>query len=427
MGGGGGTGGDSTKMTTDLSADLVGGLLAPTTASWDISVGGFGGKGGAGGGVTVDNSAGITTVGHFANGILAQSIGGGGGAGGERTKIATELGGVPSLGLLSVIDPSITLAVGGFGSNGGAGGGVDVSNSGAITTAGHFANGILAQSVGGGGGAGGSLMTLDITAIPDTSVDFDLSGRQLFPGWPRWPGGAGGVVTVTNSNGGDITTGGDFANGILAQSIGGGGGTNGSIATSSLVLAGGEYSSTLLKGASAGAGNGGAVTVENSADIVTHGGFAHGILAQSIGGGGGFGGISESGGTSELDLNLQATGVFVENAGFGTAFAGSAGGNGSAGAVSVTNTNTGSHHDNRRDVPWHLRPECRRYWYGRTGHRHAGRRHQGLWREVPWHLCSKRGWGRQWKYHHQQRRHRPGWLGRDGGGTSISMAEPTTP
>jgi hypothetical protein len=94
----------------------------------------------------------------------------------------------------------------------------------------------------------------------------------------------------------------------------------------------------VLKGSSAGSGSGGTVTVENSGDIVTHGWFAHGILAQSIGGGGGFGGIGEDGGISTLGFGATAKGVLAGNTGFGVGFAGSAGGSGSAGAVSVTHT-----------------------------------------------------------------------------------------
>ncbi|MBN2131424.1 MAG: hypothetical protein JW741_18125 [Sedimentisphaerales bacterium] len=334
IGGGGGAGGDTTKSTMDVSADFVGAIL-PMDASLSVSLGGWGGMGGAGGHVIVENDGDIMTAGHFANGILAQSVGGGGGAGGASTKFAIEMGLVPPGGFLSDVGGSAELSVGGLGGLGGAGGLVTIDNSGSITTAGHFANGILAQSIGGGGGAGGGIMSIDVTILGETlpPPGFDSS---LSLGGYGGLGGAGGVVSVGNR--GDIATAGDFATGISAQSIGGGGGTNGSVTTYSLALAGGEPSAKSLKGASAGTGHGGAVSVDNSADIVTQGGFAHGILAQSIGGGGGFGGISEDGGISTLDFDPTANGIFAENTGFGVGFAGSAGGWGSAGAVNVTHT-----------------------------------------------------------------------------------------
>jgi hypothetical protein len=103
-------------------------------------------------------------------------------------------------------------------------------------------------------------------------------------------GGDAGNVDVTNQ-GGTITTTGDSADGIDAQSIGGAGGAR------ALSLANGVLSPTtppmgasvqISVGGNGGvSGNGGNVTVDNSSAINTSGGDAIGIFAYSIGGGDG--------------------------------------------------------------------------------------------------------------------------------------------
>ncbi len=207
--------------------------------------GGSGGStGGAGGQATVNNNATIETFGEGAYGILAQSIGGGGGDGGSS-------GGL--------------VAIGGKGSGGGEGGTASVTNGGSVTTHGLFANAILAQSIGGGGGNGGS------------------SGGLVALGGNGAGTTTGGSVTVTNS--GTLKAYASFANGILAQSIGGGGGNGGSSA--GLFSFGGDGglgadagSVTVFSGGNIETGiNGGSVN-------------ANGIMAQSVGGGGGNGGNS---------------------------------------------------------------------------------------------------------------------------------------
>ncbi|MGC5371960.1 hypothetical protein ACPXA3_32015, partial [Klebsiella pneumoniae] len=50
---------------------------------------------------------------------------------------------------------SAEVSLGGTGGGGGAGAGAYVTNNGLVKTSGNFADGILAQSVGGGGGTGG--------------------------------------------------------------------------------------------------------------------------------------------------------------------------------------------------------------------------------------------------------------------------------
>ena len=94
-------------------------------------MGGKGAAGGNGGVVNVTNEATIQTYGGNARGIYAQSIGGGGGDGGNA-------GGF--------------VGVGGEGSGTSDGGDVTVTNHGLIETEGYRSHAIFAESVGGGGG-----------------------------------------------------------------------------------------------------------------------------------------------------------------------------------------------------------------------------------------------------------------------------------
>lgn len=347
VGGGGGSGGSSSLLRAEIGAmtKLWELLLPSVDFNFDLTVGGSGGDGGSGGMVDLTNTGDIDTAGRFAHGILAQSVGGGGGSGGNATKMDFSLGiDLWELaGLGDFFDFSSSFTIGGSGGVDGDGGAVVVRNSGSIATQSHFANGILAQSVGGGGGSLGDSMEVDAD-LPDEimeairSVPIPLMETTLRPGGASGAKGDGGEVRVYND--GLIATQGHFANGILAQSIGGGGGASGIVVSDKYDLIDPLNSFVRLQGRNGGTGNGGDVIVENSADITTQGVFAHGILAQSIGGGGGFAGISEELGISSLELGHAARGVFSENTGVGVGFAGSAGGSGSAGAVSVT------HHGN---------------------------------------------------------------------------------
>jgi len=274
VGGGGGSGG------------AAGGLF---------SFGGTGDAGGNGGPVTVTNNSQIQTAGDFANGIFAQSVGGGGGEGGNTG----------SVGILDV-------SMGGQGGSGGYGGMVQVANSQAIDTAGFYSAGIFAQSAGGGGGAGGYAVSVAGGVTCDWAIALGGSGGQ---------GGDGGSAGVTNS--GAITTQGDLSHGISATSIGGGGGCGGfSIAASATFLNGGSLS---MGGSGGGGGDGGQVTLKNSGAITTSGFSSSGLLALSLGGGGGAGGYSISGSFGSF---------FTHSCNFG----GSGGDGGSGGEVVVANT-----------------------------------------------------------------------------------------
>ncbi len=261
IGGGGGDGGDF--------EGLFGGK------------GGAGGKGGDGGTVSVTSTGAITTSGINASGILAQSIGGGGGVGG--------------------VSDAVVVALGGDGGGGGASGKVQVVNQGTIATAGYAATGLQAQSIVGGGGAAG---------VSGAAISIGGSG-----------GSDGGEVagTVSVGNTGTIATSGDAASAIMAQSIGGGGGS----AAGASSEAGSTSYGVFALGATGGAGgDGGTVTVTDIGTLSTAGDFSHGLLAQSIGGGGGSGG------------DAFAIGVLTAPAG---AFGGQGAGGGDGGVVTVTN------------------------------------------------------------------------------------------
>ena len=254
--------------------------------------------------MTVNSSGSISTSGSFAHGILAQSVGGGGGTGGDARTFDITLTANPAdfIPFVGDISYASTLTLGGTAGGGGQGGNVNVSSSGAITTQGPAAYGILAQSVGGGGGAAGSAVewefsTVDLTHInevPFYSICANLTNIKTTLDGRAGAAGDGGTVTVNNS--GTITTHGAFSYGILAQSVGGGGGlvsmynpygvtsTNfGADAEGTLTQA--EGIGATFAGSLGGTGSGGNVIVNHSGSITTTGQGAHGIFAQSAGGG----------------------------------------------------------------------------------------------------------------------------------------------
>ena len=260
VGGGGGNG-----------SGAISGSLSEV-ASINVAVGGTGGDGGGGGTVTLANNGGASTVSDNSIGVAAQSIGGGGGNGGFA------IGGSLSEGF------SGSIAVGGNGSAGGDGSTVSLTGSGAVTTGGFKSTGILAQSIGGGGGNGGFSIAGSIAE--DAAASFAIGGQS-------GGGGNGGAVTLNTSS--NVTTGGDLAYGILAQSIGGGGGTGG-FAIAGQISAGENIGGlTIAVGGKAGdGGTANTVNLTSGGAILTTGEGAHGVTGQSIGGGGGNGGFAGS-------------------------------------------------------------------------------------------------------------------------------------
>ena len=243
---------------------------------------GGGGHGASGGTVTIQGTGSITTQGASeAPGMLAQSIGGGiGGASMAETSVQSQDTDPP------VPNLSLSVAVGGSGGSGGKGGDVWLGNSGFVMTGGEGASSLVAQSISGGGGAGGdskaqSTINGDAEFEMATSLAFGGSGGNA---------GSGGTSNVTNSGG--VLTLGDGGYGMFAQSIGGGGGKGGGAAATQN---GGTLGFTMKTGGAGGnAGDGGDITATNAGSIATFGADAAGIMAQSIGGSGGDGGKAGS-------------------------------------------------------------------------------------------------------------------------------------
>ena len=296
-GGGGGTGGTVEVTTKDrhsistsglysqgIFAQSVGGgggnagfSIAATAGSVgaSVSLGGSGGSGGSSSKVTISSSSNVATTGVGSDGIFAQSVGGGGGSGGYSVAgtLAMAGGGAVSLG--------------GRGGSGGSGGQVDVRSSGTIKTTGGNAKGVVAQSIGGGGGKGGFSVSGTISGLASASVSLGGSGGV---------GGTGGAVRLTAS-GKSIETSGSHAAALFSQSIGGGGG-EGSFSASGSIAAGAPdlpsfAAAVSLGGSGATGGSGSAVNLDSSVEsISTSGTYSSAIFAQSIGGGGGSGGFS---------------------------------------------------------------------------------------------------------------------------------------
>ncbi|GGC82011.1 autotransporter [Chelatococcus reniformis] len=451
IGGGGGQGGDASALAGTIGTASQFGKLQQGTLQYNLTVaiGRTGGDGGKGGEASLtagvasaaeSDKVGIATTGDYANGVLVQSIGGGGGNAGLGSTEATYaskvssikmgfaigatggdggIGGSASADLLASSDIStsgsgaagvlvqsigggggnstgstvnvsgfdkqkykindslsasygISVGVGAAGGSGNKGGDVSVANQGRIATAGADAPGIVAQSIGGGGGVGGSPGSdavasgdatianptlpddevpsaklaadgLPGTTIPSLTADFTLS---LALGGTGGTGGDAGIVTV--QHGGSITTAGDYSPGIFAQSIGGGGGRGGvAVAqgkgnTVSSVIKELKVKSTVALGISGGGGVGGngkevnlnldggaSISTGQSSPTAAGNGFqSFGLFGQSVGGGGGFG----------ADGSVNPNGLLFLGAGL----AGSGGGAGSGGAVTLRQSSGGS-------------------------------------------------------------------------------------
>lgn len=314
---------------------------AGAVSSSIVALGGTGGAGGSGGVVTISGPLQVATSGDSAIGVIGQSIGGGGGTAGSASGLFAVGGSVNSSqsnnadkvsvaggtvatqgdGSIGILAQSVggsggsggaaagVTAVGGSGSSGSSGGAVIVDPGTSITTQGKYALGVVAQSIGGGGGNGGKALS-----IPSGAPAVGIGGSAK-------SGSSGGTVTVQNSlaSASKISTFGDGSTGILAQSIGGGGGNGGSAHVTGLLTS----AAVAVGGKSGGGGNGNQVDIALSdLTLATQGIAAPGILTQSIGGGGGNGGAAHS---------------FVENLGFtvGVAVGGAGGAGGSGGQLSV--------------------------------------------------------------------------------------------
>jgi len=309
VGGGGGNGG--LANTAAITAPSVG-----------VSLGGTGGIGAIGQTVTVNNLAEVQTSGTRAAGILAQSIGGGGGTGG-----AAYSGGLKASG------SGIQVTVGGVGGSGADGGEVFVASGGKIKTAGEQSHGIIAQSIGGGGGSGGMVVNelINTNATPSTRLFVSVGGD----------GGTGGIgKSVEVENTGRIDTDDKNSVGILAQSIGGGGGSGSTVITGSVSKGGGGSTIGVGIGGTGGTGGvSGNVTISNlaldgvddSGMISTNEDGSHGIFALSVGGGGG------TGSTVVTSTNSLQSGTTATSSALSLSIGGDGGTGGAAGTVAVVN------------------------------------------------------------------------------------------
>ncbi|MBM6593590.1 beta strand repeat-containing protein [Microvirga pudoricolor] len=317
VGGGGGFGGTANTA----SAGVFGAI--------SIAVGGDGGKGGDGGNATVDNVSSLNTTGQASHGIEVRSVGGGGGKAGDASAYA--VAGAPP-GYPSV---SFAFSVGGTGGNGGNAKLAKAVNRADISTEGQKAYGILAQSIGGGGGSVGSSQ-----AIADTVGLYKNLDVAVAVGGRAGGGGNGGASRIVNAS--TVTTKGAFSTGILGSSVGGGGGEGG-LASSSTEKSLSSYITTptlgavntgktvgisaALGGTGGKGGSGNTVTVKNLSTVDTKGIEATGIFAQSVGGGGGRAGGYLSKGSKDLSLNVGGSRLKDDKDG----------GGGDGGAVEVTN------------------------------------------------------------------------------------------
>jgi hypothetical protein len=265
-------------------------IYVPTGATVDpitFNLGGTNGSYESGGNIVFTHDGAIETGGVLSTGEIIQSVGGGGGqaslylhgAGADQTAVSVTMG-----------------SVGGSNLNGGD---IDATFSGGVMTEGAHANGLFIQSVGGGGG--------EAQIQGAGSLDVNLGGGS----------GDGGNVSLTNLGG--VYTFGDGSNGVFLQSIGGGGGA---------VMIGIDPPDVTLSGG--GIGNGGDISFTQTGDIDVMGADSIGIIAQSIGGGGGYvegafhgtaGGVGQ-GGSIDLTvdgkimaLEANSTGIFAESTG----------------------------------------------------------------------------------------------------------------
>lgn len=270
-----------------------GGVGGNAVDGW-IAVGGAGGDGSPGNtaSATLTDSTVVTNT-FLSSGIVAQSIGGGGGRGGDATK---------SDGLI------VNMVVGGTAGSGGGASDAFAGNlgNGTVTTNGDHSPGVVMQSVGGGGGSGGAGYGASYGGLFGAAISVGGNGGS---------GGDGGTANAANSdsNPGAIMTAGAESFGILAQSIGGGGGSGGASTAKSKVYAGGDYPGFSLALATGGTGGDGgkasAVYLQSSGFIATTGNGAAGMVGQAIGGGGGTGGdadgaSSASGGSFDFSATV---------------------------------------------------------------------------------------------------------------------------
>jgi len=273
VGGGGGIGGFNVSATIALAGG--------TAIGASVGLGGAGGSGGIGGIVIGSVGGDVLTRGLHSNGVLIQSIGGGGGSGGFNVS--------GNIGFSGGIAGGASVGLGGTGGGGGTGGTVTGTTLGTVETVGKQSDGVVVQSVGGGGGSGGFNVSgnMNFGGTAGVSIGVGLGGNG---------GGAGDGGLVTGTIADNVFTHGDQSRGIIVQSVGGGGGAGAFNVTGGLA-AGGTFGGTLGVGLGGNGGGGGGanMVIANAKSVTTYGKDSAGFIAQSVGGGGGVGGFNVSG------------------------------------------------------------------------------------------------------------------------------------
>src|SRR5262249_27801357 len=122
------------------------------------AIGASGRAGGNAGAVDVAQNGSITTYGPNSEGILAASLGGGGGNAGGIANLTVARRGQGGLSVAGSVN------IGQSGGGGGEADNVTVNSTGAITTQGYRSSAISAQSIGGGGGDAGYIANLNVAA-----------------------------------------------------------------------------------------------------------------------------------------------------------------------------------------------------------------------------------------------------------------------
>ncbi|HVN41319.1 MAG TPA: autotransporter domain-containing protein, partial [Steroidobacteraceae bacterium] len=316
VGGGGG------RASLDVSAQ------SGTLGAAHLTLGGSGGTNEQGGSVSHTQAGSVATGGAAADGALLQSIGGGGGAmtylladqssaaAAASEAVAHMKLGTSTASAKQAPDPGADVSVT-LGSSGGTrldGGAIALNIDGDVATGGDSAQGLVLQSIGAGGGK--------LTALGAGGLAVALGGSA---------GASGNGADITVSHVGTVYTSGVRSHGVFLQSIGGGGGA---VFT--------DVANPEVAVSSANAGNGGAISFTQVGDVRTDGAGSYGLVAQSIGGGGGFvdgafkgsAGGAGLGGTITLDVDGN---LVTAGAGSTALFAQSAGGAG-GGDVSIALT-----------------------------------------------------------------------------------------
>ncbi|MDA7435982.1 hypothetical protein N8630_02980, partial [Synechococcus sp. AH-601-C19] len=298
------TGNNSSVVLAQSIGDGGGWLLLDQGNNYSF-LGGIQSNGGRGGAITVSSAADLTSLGINSPALVAQSIGGGGGATGDSQKFA-RVGTLNGRGDTSAAD-------------------VTINQTGNVSTTGIYSSGVLAQSIGGGGGlvgivsgavSMGSLQSVASQTSTAGNVAVNISGTitttgnnspalvaQSIGGGGGWVAQADGQVdmgafstgasnnqagSVKVTTNGDIGTSGLNSTGLLAQSIGGGGGFIG-------INTADNYRSVLGSTFSSGLGNASDLDLDINGDIQTTGNNSAALIAQSIAGGGGSGALDWSG------------------------------------------------------------------------------------------------------------------------------------